>query len=234
MKLVIDIPEETYKTISEWEKPKPKYAAEYMLYDFVKNGKVQQPCDDCRNCQKWSECECGEKGHANGTSIGYAIGECKEYVPCDDAISRQAVLNTLYSMDKALDENRTIEEYKELLKECYEQLPPAKVCDDAVSRQDIINRLERVITDGMKNLNGTHSLTAERLLKTIKELPSVSVAEKVGEWVWKRHAYRCSLCGFFPWLVEVEEGAEIFTDLERTNAYKYCPHCGAKMAESEG
>ena len=47
----------------------------------------------------------------------------RERMSCDDAISRQAVLNTLYSMDKALDENRTIEEYKELLKECYEQLP---------------------------------------------------------------------------------------------------------------
>lgn len=40
MQIVIDIPAETYKAISEWDEPNPKYAAEYMLYDFVKNGVV--------------------------------------------------------------------------------------------------------------------------------------------------------------------------------------------------
>ena len=34
---------------------------------------------DCRNCDKWTECECGEKAHANGTSQGYSIGECKDF-----------------------------------------------------------------------------------------------------------------------------------------------------------
>ena len=38
-------------------------------------------------------------------------------------ISRQAVLKTLDDMDNVLDEDRTIENYKELLKECYEVLP---------------------------------------------------------------------------------------------------------------
>lgn len=46
--------------------------------------------------------------------------------PCDDAISRQAVLNTLDRMDKALDTDRTVESYKELLTECYKVLPPVK------------------------------------------------------------------------------------------------------------
>ena len=43
--------------------------------------------------------------------------------PCDDVVNRQAVLNTLDNMDKALNEDRTVENYKELLKECYEVLP---------------------------------------------------------------------------------------------------------------
>lgn len=34
---------------------------------------------DCRNCDKWKTCGNGEKGHANGTSIGYSIGECRDY-----------------------------------------------------------------------------------------------------------------------------------------------------------
>ena len=41
----------------------------------------------------------------------------------DDLIQRQAVLETLDDMDNVLDEDRTIENYKELLKECYEVLP---------------------------------------------------------------------------------------------------------------
>lgn len=44
----------------------------------------------------------------------------------EDAISRKAVLDTLERMDKALDEDRTVENYKELLRECYKVLPSAK------------------------------------------------------------------------------------------------------------
>lgn len=51
-----------------------------------------------------------------------ATGEPCE--PCENYISRQAVLDTLDSMDKALDEDRTVENYKELLRECYKILTP--------------------------------------------------------------------------------------------------------------
>ena len=44
--------------------------------------------------------------------------------PCEDAVRRQAVLNTLDKMDKALDDDRTVESYKELLTECYKDLTP--------------------------------------------------------------------------------------------------------------
>lgn len=43
--------------------------------------------------------------------------------PCIDVVSRQAVLNTLDFADKALDEDRTVETYKELLIACYKDLP---------------------------------------------------------------------------------------------------------------
>ena len=43
--------------------------------------------------------------------------------PCEDAISRQAVLDTLNTTDEFMDEERTVETYKALLKECYEVLP---------------------------------------------------------------------------------------------------------------
>lgn len=43
--------------------------------------------------------------------------------PCEDAVSRKAVINTLDNMDKALDTDRTVENYKMLLTECYKVLP---------------------------------------------------------------------------------------------------------------
>lgn len=38
-------------------------------------------------------------------------------------VKRKAVLNTLNRMDKALDTDRTVETYKELLEECFKVLP---------------------------------------------------------------------------------------------------------------
>lgn len=40
-----------------------------------------------------------------------------------DAISRISVLDTLDTTDEFMDEERTVENYKALLKECYEVLP---------------------------------------------------------------------------------------------------------------
>ena len=48
-----------------------------------------------------------------------------EQETCEDTISRQAVLDTLDKMDKALDIDRTVENYKELLTECYKDLASA-------------------------------------------------------------------------------------------------------------
>lgn len=39
--------------------------------------------EDCRNCKHYESCPCGKKGHDKGTSIGYSIGECKDYNPID-------------------------------------------------------------------------------------------------------------------------------------------------------
>lgn len=59
----------------------------------------QQPSEDCRNCKKWDNCPCGKKGHINETSIGYSIGECKEYEPSEDCVSREAVIEWLKDQD---------------------------------------------------------------------------------------------------------------------------------------
>lgn len=56
-------------------------------------------------------------------SAGVDCEDCPAY---EDTISRKAVLDTLERMDKALDEDRTVESYKDLLRECYKVLPPVK------------------------------------------------------------------------------------------------------------
>lgn len=62
----------------------------------LKAYKEQEPYQkDCRLCKEFDECENGKKGHENGTSIGYSIGECKDYEPCDDAVIRKAVLKRI-------------------------------------------------------------------------------------------------------------------------------------------
>ena len=50
----------------------------------------------------------------------------EEQEPCKDAISRQAVLDTLDTSDRFMDEDRTVDTYRALLKECYEVLPSVK------------------------------------------------------------------------------------------------------------
>ncbi len=68
------------------------------------------------------------------SDINYAYNNCTKYdtlkrmldeltEPCEDCISRQAAIDTLDNTDKFMDEDRTVETYKALLKECYEVLP---------------------------------------------------------------------------------------------------------------
>ena len=61
------------------------------------------------------------------------------------------------------------------------------------------------------------------------------VEPKRGKWIWdaKSKVFRCSECNHYPWRVNTCENDEIFTDLDRTNAYRFCPTCGADMRERE-
>ncbi len=76
----------------------------------ILNCLTDRPCDSCKfhesgRCERW-DCVFEEKPD-----------------DCEDIISRQAVLDTLDTSDKFMDEDRTVETYKALLKECYEILP---------------------------------------------------------------------------------------------------------------
>ncbi len=53
-----------------------------------------------------------------------------------DSISKQKVLATLDFADKALDEERTVEKYKELLTECIKALPSVENKGEWIIRED--------------------------------------------------------------------------------------------------
>ena len=65
----------------------------------------------------------------------------------EDLVRRKAVLNTLNRMDKALDTDRTVETYRELLEECFKVLPTV----DAVPIKDIEQVLSDIDTDKRNN-----------------------------------------------------------------------------------
>jgi hypothetical protein len=123
--------------------------------------------------------------------------------PCKDVISRKAVLNTLDNIDKVLDEDRTVENYKDLLKECYEVLPSVKpvACIAKVnfSKED----MQELIDEKMKD---------------------IAVERKKGYWIPCRAKYdnmmpiyECSIC-------HKDNGFE---------DSRFCPHCGAEMESDE-
>ena len=87
----------------------------------------------------------------DGTKMRDAI-EILEQEQCNDVISRQAVLNTLDSTDKFLDETRTVESYKTLLEECYKNLPsvtPTKcIATVKFSKED----MQELVNEKMKDI----------------------------------------------------------------------------------
>lgn len=78
---------------------------------FLNRGYIEVPGGTYYDADKWRE------------SI-IVISKWLEQEPCDDAVSRRAILDTLDKMDKALDDDRSVESYKTLLTECYKDLPP--------------------------------------------------------------------------------------------------------------
>ena len=90
-----------------------------------------------------------------------------------DLISRQAVLNTLDNMDKALDEDRTVEKYKELLTECIKVLPSAE------------NKGEWIpVTERLPLLRGLHKISDDVLITNGFEIDMGYLVERKGKIFW--------------------------------------------------
>lgn len=101
------------------------------IYEAIIKVLEQQPCEDTEVIKVSKGAVKARQGRfviydVEWLKKNFYVTEEKIYGqpkdPCEDAISREAVLNTLDYIDKVLDEDRTVEKYKEMLKECYEVL----------------------------------------------------------------------------------------------------------------
>lgn len=110
--------------------------------------------------------------------------------------------------DLAMPSKEPILEAYKMAIEALEQEP----CDDCVSRQAVFE----IIRDFEYKNSHEEMLINSR----IKQLPSVTPTEKVGQWKpYDGSWYECSECG------AIREAVGYFEN--------FCPNCGAKMQEVE-
>lgn len=99
-------------------------------------GSHHEVCNYCYKCSLWTEEEPTTKN-----DLGV------------DCVSRKAVLNTLERMDKALDTDRTVETYKELLEECFKVLPSVTPQEPILDKiTEIIEPLRHLSIDEMSDI----------------------------------------------------------------------------------
>jgi len=154
-----------------------------------------EPCEDCvsREFMYKLGAKCIAVRNGNGELVALASIESLPSVTpkiteCEDAVKREAVLNTLDTMDAALDENRTVEAYKELLKECFKALPPVTPkpteCVDAVSRRAMLDGLASIAkakakSDAQKALMGRVMFFTEKLPSVIPKQRWIPVSKRL-------------------------------------------------------
>ncbi len=63
-----------------WSIPTREEAEAYtQAYLAAQEAYFEESIDNCINCINYETCPCGKTGHEKGISIGYSIGECKDY-----------------------------------------------------------------------------------------------------------------------------------------------------------
>lgn len=112
-------------------------------------------------------------------------------------------------------------------------------CGDCISRQVVLEAIDAkawefcdyLIREGRNDEQKPVSHFADNLRECVGEdLPPVTPQPKVGRWIMSDDGlYRpiCNRCAAHPWK------GYIPTVEEATEAFKYCPTCGAKMQEVE-
>lgn len=161
-----------------------------------------------------------------------------EQEPCEDCISRKALLEEVENGIKAGNYEEGYEEYAHIndmddIIECIKYAdsvqPKAEQepCEDAISRQSAIflaNDLKEDLPDDehIADIALAHNEGILEYQTKLSLLPSVKSQQKTGHWiveVWNnREHHSCSVC-------------QRIVDYEP--CYHYCPYCGAKMVEPQ-
>ena len=137
-----------------------------------------------------------------------------EHHPCEDCISRQAVLREFTCLsDDAFVINRKIQEIVKKLP----SVEPEK-CGDCISRRVIIGKCEDTIeaTSDSGEMNTGFIMALDFIAGYAKHLPSVEPERKTGKWEDCSNGWMCSECKH-----------------DVTYTTKYCPNCGTKMEVNE-
>ena len=146
--------------------------------------------------------------------------------PCDDAVSREAVLDIVcgvYKKDGWGESNF----YKAIKALPFVTQKPIE-CDDAVSREAILSKIKEVCfskewTQFRVN-NGSHG-QRDFIIDYIEKLPSVT--HKSGKW----NEYYTSQKGND--VFNCKECGHTFVVTQGKDNMNFCPNCGAKMVRSQ-
>lgn len=154
--------------------------------------------------------------------------------PCGDYISRDAVMHILDEVGGDFDSPREAVVPIDYIADMVSELPSAtpQPCEDCISRQQAIDKMQELEEEDIEAYGCSipEGFDGKRAIEAIKALSSVHPKPKVGRWIMSDDGlYRpiCNNCGAHPWK------GYIPTVEEATEAFKYCPTCGAKMQEVE-
>ena len=152
---------------------------------------------------------------------GYEMGlkESRSEIPntCDDAISRQAVIDRINKQREGLEpeiypQDKIGEAAYRVCIGFIKDLPSVtpRPCEDAISRREALNAI-------------TMAEVRWQAVDNVNKLPSVMPKQRTGHWIiiddCEQFIAKCSVCG------RIEDSRMI-------SKYPYC-HCGAKMEVEE-
>lgn len=128
--------------------------------------------------------------------------------------------------EEAIDCNNNLKEYMKItdktseykfLQENYEALDIANKALEQQPSDDCISRAQ-----ALHACCDEWNKDYKAIMKSIRQLPSVTPQQKIGKWIADYRIWKCSNCdaSFDTWRHEIVYN-------------KYCPNCGAKMEEVE-
>jgi len=160
--------------------------------------------------------------------------------PCEDCISREAVLDALHVEGRPTKKfDYVIAVQKDII-----ALPPVtpkqQPCDDCISRQVVLDAINTYDKFGyteagcfVREPKGDYVpyIHYDDVIKCVKNVPPVTPKEKTGHWInakagklFPSNDFKCSECGNI-------------LDFDGVNCGRgdanYCPNCGAKMIEPQ-